>query len=62
LEERRHEFFTEYGHRFFDLKRYGALDVVLPVTKAGWNTTDGDWPIPERDVLSNPNLTQNPGY
>lgn len=62
MEERRHELFTEYGHRFFDLKRNGFLDTVLPAVKPGWNTTDKLWPIPETELLANPNLTQNPGY
>ena len=62
LQERRFELFTEYGHRFFDLKRSGALDTVLPLVKSGWNSTDQLWPIPETELLANPNLTQNPGY
>jgi hypothetical protein len=60
-EERRHELFTEHGHRFFDLKRNGALNTVLPIVKLGWNGTDVHWPIPESELLANPNLTQNPG-
>ena len=62
LEERQHELFTEFGHRFFDLKRTGKLDTVLSLTKAGWNSTDQYWPLPENELLINPNLTQNPGY
>lgn len=63
LIERRSEFFTEYGHRFLDLKRYGKLDTVLPLTKPGWNTADRLWPIPAQELLSNPNLyPQNEGY
>lgn len=62
MEERRHELFTEYGHRFFDLKRNGLLNTVLPQVKPGWNTTDQFWPLPENELLVNPNLTQNPGY
>lgn len=61
-EERQHELFTEYGHRFFDLKRNGMLNSVLTDVKIGWNSTDVDWPIPETELLANPNLTQNPGY
>ena len=61
-QERRWELFTEYGHRFFDLKRMGALDAVLPAVKGGWSTTDAMWPIPETELLANPNMTQNPGY
>lgn len=63
LNEKRVEFFTEYGHRFFDLKRTGNLDSVLAVSKSGWNSTDSLWPIPEKELLSNPFLKpQNPGY
>ena len=61
-QERRFELFTEYGHRFFDLKRNGTLNTALPVVKLGWNSTDVHWPIPETELLANPNLTQNPGY
>lgn len=63
LQERRVEFFTEYGHRFFDLKRTGRLDAILTPVKAGWNTTDRLWPLPETELLVNPNLSpQNSGY
>lgn len=62
LQERRFELFTEYGHRFFDLKRSGSLDAVLMGVKPGWNTTDALWPIPEAEQLANGNLTQNLGY
>lgn len=62
LEERQHELFTEFGHRFIDLKRTARLDAVLPLTKSGWNSTDQYWPLPENELLINPNLTQNPGY
>lgn len=62
INERRKEFFTEYGHRFFDLKRLNQLDAAL-TTKAGWNTTDRLLPIPESEFLVNPALgSQNPGY
>ena len=62
LQERRVEFFTEHGHRFFDLKRTDNLDEVL-VTKLGWNSTDRLFPLPEKELLLNPNLQpQNPGY
>lgn len=61
-QERRFELFTEHGHRFFDLKRNDALNSVLTIGKLGWNSTDVHWPIPEMELLANPNLTQNPGY
>jgi hypothetical protein len=63
MEERRFEFFTELGMRFFDLQRTGALDATLSPVKPGWNTTDGLWPVPQSELLINPNLApQNAGY
>lgn len=63
LKERQLEFFTELGHRFFDLKRTGLLDHVLSGVKPGWNTTDVLFPLPENELLLNPNLLpQNEGY
>lgn len=60
-QERRVELFTE-GHRFFDLKRTGRLDAVLD-SKTGWEVTDQLLPLPEAELLLNPNLNpQNPGY
>jgi hypothetical protein len=66
MNERRVELFTEMGHRYFDLKRTGALDNVMGVAapqKGGsWSTWKQYWPIPKSDILANPNLTQTPGY
>lgn len=63
LQERRVEFFTELGHRFFDLKRTGRINATLLSTKPGWNETDMLLPIPDSELLLNPNLLpQNPGY
>ncbi|WP_264564390.1 RagB/SusD family nutrient uptake outer membrane protein [Flavobacterium sp. N3904] len=63
LEQRRFELFTEFGQRFFDLKRTGKLDQTLSTSKVGWNTTDALWPLPALELNSNPNLNpQNPGY
>lgn len=63
LEERRLELFTEFGHRFFDLKRTGMLDTVLTPIKTGWNSTDKLFPLPESELLLNDNLLpQNAGY
>ncbi|SHH09373.1 RagB/SusD family nutrient uptake outer membrane protein [Flavobacterium johnsoniae] len=61
--ERKWELFTEYGHRFFDLKRTAKLDIVLSGIKPGWNTTDNLLPIPQSEFSANPFLgSQNPGY
>lgn len=55
--ERRIELFTEWGHRFFDLKRTGRLDAVLaPPVKPNWNSADAVLPLPQQEVLANPNL------
>lgn len=63
LQERRVELFAEHGHRFFDLKRFGQLDAVLGTVKAGWNASDVLLPLPESELLLNPNLKpQNAGY
>jgi hypothetical protein len=61
-QERRAELFSEWGHRFFDLKRWNRLDAVLGSLKPGWNTTDALLPIPQSEILANGHLTQNKGY
>ncbi|MBA5628929.1 RagB/SusD family nutrient uptake outer membrane protein [Moheibacter lacus] len=63
INERKHELFTEHGHRWFDLKRLGiATDILAPI-KPNWRSTDVLFPIPESELLANPNLApQNPGY
>ncbi|MGC4041884.1 MAG: RagB/SusD family nutrient uptake outer membrane protein [Flavobacterium sp.] len=63
LEERKLEFFTEMGHRFFDLKRTNNLNSVLGTVKLGWQNTDKLLPLPVSELTLNPNLApQNPGY
>ena len=62
LHERRNEFFLELAQRFFDLKRLGFVNSVLGAIKPGWAATDALLPIPESEILLNPNLKQNPGY
>ncbi|NWL02872.1 RagB/SusD family nutrient uptake outer membrane protein [Flavobacterium johnsoniae] len=63
LEERKLELFSEYGHRFFDLKRTGNLDQKLSGIKPGWNTADRLFPIPQNEINLNSNLLpQNTGY
>ena len=62
-QERRVEFCAEWGHRWFDLKRTGRANNVLSQVKDDWQSTDVLFPIPEREILNNPNLLpQNPGY
>ena len=63
IEERRKEFFTELGHRWFDLKRTGTANIILSSKKPGWDAKDLLWPLPESELLLNGNLApQNPGY
>lgn len=62
LEERRRELFSEWGHRWLDLKRFGRIDEVLREKKPQWSSRAKLLPIPEQDLLRNPFLTQNPGY
>lgn len=63
LKERQTELFCEFGHRFFDLKRNGLLDTALSPEKPGWNTTDRLLPLPQKELLLNPNLApQNESY
>jgi len=64
LHERQTELFTEWGHRWFDLKRTDSINAVLGREKPWW-PADGHaalYPIPYKELLYNPNLTQNPGY
>lgn len=61
--ERRVELFTEHGHRFFDLKRTGRANSVLTVIKPNWKGTDLLLPLPESELVLNPNLLpQNEGH
>lgn len=63
LQERRLEFFAEQGHRFFDLKRTGSANSILSPIKPNWGPTDELLPIPESELILNPNLSpQNEGY
>jgi hypothetical protein len=63
-EERKHELFTEWGHRWLDLKRTGRADAVLSPIKPEWVPTAVLFPIPEAEMINNPALrnAQNPGY
>ena len=63
MTERRLEFFTEFGHRFFDLKRTGRLEQELSTVKPQWKKTNQLLPLPESELVLNPNLNpQNDGY
>lgn len=69
--ERRHEFFAEFGHRFMDLKRwYNTPAHSDPLwllaeeawrTKKEWQPFKNLWPVPESEIKLN-KLIQNPDY
>jgi hypothetical protein len=60
--ERFTELFTEWGHRWLDLKRTGTANNTLGPIKQNWQSTDEYYPIPQAEINGNPNITQNPGY
>lgn len=64
--ERQVELFTEWGHRWFDLKRTQNVDAVMnivtPLKGGVWNTNWQLYPIPPYDIITDGNLTQNNGY
>jgi starch-binding outer membrane protein, SusD/RagB family len=69
LHERQVELFTEWGNRWFDLIRTGTINTVMGSpenvcqAKGGvWNSTSELFPIPQSEILDDPNLTQNAGY
>ncbi len=66
LHERQTEFFTEWGHRWFDLKRIGNVDklmsIIVPQKGGEWFPYKKVFPIPFEDIRLNPNLKQNEGY
>lgn len=61
-QERKVELFVEWGHRWMDLKRTNRADAILAPLKTDWQPTDQLYPIPESEILVNPQLSQNPGY
>ena len=66
MQERRVEFFTEMGHRFFDLRRTGTVDAVMGVVSpqkgSNWASYMQYWPIPTSETQRNTHLKQTPGY
>jgi len=58
--ERRLELFSEWGHRWLDLKRTGRADEIFGIKKApNWQPADVNYPIPESEILLNPNIKNN---
>jgi hypothetical protein len=67
LKERRNELFTEWGHRWFDLRRTEKIDAVMTEvtpTKGGssWESYKALYPLPNAQLAINNVLKQNPGY
>jgi hypothetical protein len=68
LHERQVELFTEFGHRWLDLKRVGKIDSVMSVVtpqKSGgsaWQSYQQLYPIPVIELQKTPQMNQNPGY
>jgi starch-binding outer membrane protein, SusD/RagB family len=66
MHERQVELFTEWGHRWFDLKRTGEINSVMtavaPSKNTEWHPYQAWWPVPNSEILLNANLDQNEGY
>ncbi|TCD01294.1 RagB/SusD family nutrient uptake outer membrane protein [Pedobacter psychroterrae] len=65
--ERQVEFFTEFGHRWFDLKRTNTVNAIMSVVtpkKGGrsWDPNQALYPIPLLQIQAAPSLKQNSGY
>lgn len=64
-QEKRIEFFAEWGHRWLDLHRWrmalGTLDTI-PGKIGNIDSSQLLYPIPLADIQVDPNLSQNPGY
>jgi starch-binding outer membrane protein, SusD/RagB family len=66
-QERRVELFSEWGHRWLDLKRTDRVDAVMSevtLLKGGevWNHNKALFPISQEELQNGINLKQNPGY
>jgi hypothetical protein len=63
VHERQIELMTEWGHRWFDLKRWGLAIDVLDSMKSDLVVGDLVYPIPQQELNNNTNLNpQNAGY
>lgn len=62
MHERQVELFTEWGHRWYDLKRTGQAGTVLSAEKTGWTANAALYPVPISQLQTNVYLIQNPGY
>ncbi|NLR81431.1 RagB/SusD family nutrient uptake outer membrane protein [Chitinophaga eiseniae] len=64
--QRQLELFTEWGHRWLDMKRLQTVDsimaIVTPIKGGTWSSNWQLYPIPPLDILADGNIIQNPGY
>jgi hypothetical protein len=64
--ERQVELFTEWGHRWFDLKRLGKIDAVMSTAAArkggSWSSFKALFPLPFADIQRSGLIRQNTGY
>ncbi|HEY4197911.1 MAG TPA: RagB/SusD family nutrient uptake outer membrane protein, partial [Mucilaginibacter sp.] len=66
LHERQVELFTEWGHRWLDLKRTATINATMDtVCRQKGGTWDSHWqlyPVSAYEIKTDPNLSQTPGY
>jgi hypothetical protein len=66
LHERQVELFTEWGHRWLDIKRTNIIDSIMnsvtPAKGGVWKYTSQLYPIPLSEIQKAPQLHQNTGY
>jgi hypothetical protein len=66
MHERQVELFSEWGHRWLDLKRTNTVNAVMSVItpqKGGtWSSNWAWFPIPQSEIRTNVKLKQNLGY
>jgi hypothetical protein len=62
MAQRQFELFTEWGHRWLDLKRTNQATSVLQTFKPFFQSTSVLYPLPQYELANNHNLSQNPGY
>lgn len=67
MHERQVELFSEFGHRWLDIKRTNVdtiMNLLTPQKALGatWQTYQALYPIPLETLNAAPNVRQNPGY
>jgi hypothetical protein len=62
LHERQVELFTEWGHRWLDIKRTFKANEILEPIKSRWNPLHVLYPLPSTELAKNQLLSQNAGY